>query len=141
MVDNDRSLQTQNWGWAQFSRRDNLYYHNILTKQQNAFLVICTITSPPCSPKPIPTIPQSLVPRVLLDAMGGLLNEYVMCVRISPGLMIIPSPVYSDVEFVLPRRGKPLHAARRIYASRRLLQRVEYFETSEIPLTDQAYVQ
>ncbi|KAI0726225.1 hypothetical protein C8Q72DRAFT_847350 [Fomitopsis betulina] len=109
--DHSFSQQTQNWGWAQFARRDNVYYSNTLSKLQDAFTVICTITSSPSLPDPVPTIPQSLVPKVLLDSMGGLLDD----------------PLYSDVEFVLPRRGKPFYAARRIYASRRLLKRVEYF--------------
>lgn len=41
------------------------------------------------------------------------------------------SPVYSDVEFILPRRGRSTKDARRIYAARRLLKRVEYFDTSK----------
>ncbi|EPS98449.1 hypothetical protein FOMPIDRAFT_1031468 [Fomitopsis schrenkii] len=111
--DHSFSQQTQNWGWAQFARRDAVYDSNSLSKTQNAFSVICTITSSPSLPDPVPTTPQSLVPKVLLDSMGGLLDD----------------PIYSDIEFVLPRRGKPFHAARRIYASRRLLKRVEYFGT------------
>ncbi len=43
----------------------------------------------------------------------------------------IHSPLYSDVEFVLPQRGKG--PPRRIYAARRLLQRVDYFYASSCP--------
>lgn len=97
--------------------------------------MICTITSSPSLPDPVPTIPQSLVPKVLLDSMGGLLDECVMHSRaVLPSSRDLLSPLYSDVEFVLPRRGKPFYAARRIYASRRLLKRVEYFGISESPL-------
>ena len=109
-----------------------MYYHNSLSKQQNAFLVICTIASSPSPPEPVPTIPQSLVPRGLLDTIGGMLDEYVAYLwAASRELTNVVSPVYSDVEFILPGRRKPFQAARRIYASRRLLKRVGYFETSE----------
>lgn len=40
----------------------------------------------------------------------------------------ICSPMYSDVEFVLPQRGKA--EPRKIYAARRLLRRVDYFDAS-----------
>ena len=38
------------------------------------------------------------------------------------------SPLYSDVEFVLPRRGKV--GPRSIYAARKLLRRVDYYDAS-----------
>lgn len=41
------------------------------------------------------------------------------------------SPAYSDVEFILPRRGGGNKSARRIYAARRLLSRVDYFHASK----------
>ncbi|OJT12800.1 hypothetical protein TRAPUB_10635 [Trametes pubescens] len=45
----------------------------------------------------------------LLDTMGSLLDD----------------PVYSDVEFVLPQRGRG--ESRKIYAARRMLRRIEHF--------------
>ena len=89
-----------------------MYYNNTLSKQQNAFLVACSITSSPLPPEPVPIVPQLLVPRGLLDAMGGLLDEYVRCCQTLSKLMSVLSPVYSDVEFVFPRRGKPPQAAK-----------------------------
>ncbi|KAM5538632.1 hypothetical protein V8D89_007661 [Ganoderma adspersum] len=99
----------QNWGWAQFAKRDVVYYQATTVKSQDAFVIICTITSSLANPAPVPSIPRYPVPRDLLDSMGGMLDD----------------PLYSDVEFVLPQRGKG--PPRRIYAARRLLQRVDYF--------------
>ncbi|KAI0769841.1 hypothetical protein C8Q74DRAFT_1201937 [Fomes fomentarius] len=100
----------QNWGWAQFARRDAVYYQPATVRQQDAFAIICTITSAPATPAPAPAIPRYYVPKDLLDSMGGLLDD----------------PMYSDVEFVLPQRGKV--EPRKIYAARRLLRRVDYFD-------------
>jgi hypothetical protein len=54
-----------------------------------------------------------------MDAVGGLLDD----------------PFYSDVEFLLPRRHKAKDSKnrtpRRIWAAKKLLKRVEYFDTSE----------
>ncbi|KAI1794804.1 hypothetical protein LXA43DRAFT_1072322 [Ganoderma leucocontextum] len=100
----------QNWGWAQFARRDAVYYQPTSVKSQDAFIIICTITSSPASPAPVPPIPRYPVPRDLLDSMGGMLDD----------------PLYSDVEFAFPQRGKA--SPQRIYAARRLLQRVDYFD-------------
>ncbi|KAI0916772.1 hypothetical protein AcW2_007078 [Taiwanofungus camphoratus] len=111
--DHSFSYRTQNWGWAQFARRDHVYYQSNPVRQQDAFLIICTISSSPTAPVPPPAIPRHPVPKDLLDAMGSLLDD----------------PVYSDVEFILPRRGRSTKDARRIYAARRLLKRVEYFDT------------
>ncbi|KAH9925561.1 uncharacterized protein B0H18DRAFT_1008984 [Fomitopsis serialis] len=111
--DHSFSHQTQNWGWAQFARRDMVYYLSNSVKQANAFLVICTITTSPSAPEPAPTVSRHVVPKALLDAMGGLLDD----------------PVYSDVEFILPRQGRSMAPPRRIYAARQLLRRVEYFDT------------
>lgn len=55
------------------------------------------------------------MPRGLLDTVGSLLDD----------------PLYSDVEFVLPRRGQSKNSARKIRAARQLLRRSEYFEASE----------
>ncbi|OCH91934.1 hypothetical protein OBBRIDRAFT_870806 [Obba rivulosa] len=111
--DHSFSHSTQNWGWAQFARRDLVYFQTNSVRQQDALLIICNITSSPSPPAALPAIPRQPVPRDLLDAMGGLLDD----------------PVYSDVEFILPRRGRSLKDARRIYAARALLQRVPYFHS------------
>ncbi|KAI0755290.1 hypothetical protein C8Q80DRAFT_1144109 [Daedaleopsis nitida] len=99
----------QNWGWAQFARRDAVYYQPATVRQQDAFMIICTITSSPVNPVPVPAIPRYPVPKDLLDSIGGLLDD----------------PLYSDVEFILPQRGKA--ESRRIYAAKTLLRRVDYF--------------
>ena len=63
---------------AQFARRDTVYYQASSVRQADAILVICTITSSPAPPAPPPAIPRQPVPRDLLDAMGSLLDEYVI---------------------------------------------------------------
>ncbi|KAG5646532.1 hypothetical protein DXG03_003299 [Asterophora parasitica] len=65
-------------------------------------------------PPPVPAYPRQSVPKGLLDTVGALLDD----------------PLYSDVEFIIPRRGGKLKSARRIWASRRMLKRAEYFESS-----------
>jgi hypothetical protein len=60
-------------------------------------------------------MPRQSVPKTLLDTVGALLDD----------------PLYSDVEFIVPRRGQSLRSARRIWASRRLLKRAEYFDISK----------
>ncbi|GBE83235.1 hypothetical protein SCP_0502820 [Sparassis crispa] len=110
--DHSFSYKTQNWGWAQFARRDLVYYQPNAVRTQDAFLIVCTISSSPSPPIQPPAIPRHPVPRDLLNAIGSLLDD----------------PVYSDVEFVLPRRGKSGRGPRRIYAARRLLRRVDYFD-------------
>lgn len=107
------SYKTANWGWAQFARRDAVYYQSTPVKAQDAFVIICTITSSPANPRPIPTLPRQPVPKVLLDTVGALLDD----------------PLYSDVQFIIPRRHQDFRYARRIWASRRMLERAEYFET------------
>lgn len=57
------------------------------------------------------------MPKDLLDSVGSLLDD----------------PLYSDVEFVLPRRGTGLKNAKRIYAAKKLLGRADYFATSIYP--------
>ncbi|KAI0084787.1 hypothetical protein BDY19DRAFT_1077254 [Irpex rosettiformis] len=110
--DHSFSYNTVNWGWAQFARRDAVYYQSSSVRQQDAFMIICTITSSPAPPAPLPAIQRQLVPKILLEAMGGLLDD----------------PNYSDVEFIIPRRrGKS--GTRKIYAAKKLLKRVEYFDT------------
>ncbi|KAJ3535861.1 hypothetical protein NM688_g6921 [Phlebia brevispora] len=83
----------------------------------DAFLISCTITEAPTPPTPPSPIPYQLVPKELLTVMGALLDD----------------PNYSDVEFVLPRRhggarGKN-NKPRVIYANKKLLTRVDYFDT------------
>ncbi|KAH9925412.1 uncharacterized protein BXZ73DRAFT_91126 [Epithele typhae] len=85
----------QNWGWAQFARRDLVFYQATAVKSQDAFIIICTITSEATSPLPVPSVPRYFVSKDFLDSIGGLLDE---------------APV------------------RRIYAARKLLQRVDYFD-------------
>lgn len=106
------SSKTANWGWAQFARRDNVYYHSNAVKEQDAFLIICTITSSPAVPAQPPSAPAQLVPKDFLERVGSLLDD----------------PLYSDVEFVLPYRGRS-KGFRCIYANRKILQRADYFQT------------
>ncbi|KAF8549323.1 hypothetical protein OG21DRAFT_609955 [Imleria badia] len=49
------SSKTANWGWAQFARRDFVYYDSTPVKESDAFLIICTITSSPYHPLQAPT--------------------------------------------------------------------------------------
>ncbi|KAI0056539.1 hypothetical protein BV25DRAFT_1864558 [Artomyces pyxidatus] len=107
------SYKTANWGWAQFSRRDAVYYSRNVVKAQDAFVITCTISSTPTPPQPPPAIPRMSVPKDLLDSVGALLDD----------------PMYSDVEFVLPRRGRSLRNARTIYAAKKLLSRADYFDS------------
>lgn len=106
------SYKTANWGWAQFARRDAVYYQSISAKTQDAFVIVCTITS---SPSPSSLLPPALnlsVPKPLVDTVGSLLDD----------------PRYADVEFVILRRNESPRKARRIWASRKMLQRAEHFE-------------
>lgn len=97
---------------AQFARRDSVYYQSLPVKAQDAFVIICTITSSPATPSQ--TLPRQPVPKALLDTVGSLLDD----------------PLYSDVQFIIPNRHQSLNNARKIWASKKLLQRSEYFETS-----------
>ncbi|KAF8158296.1 hypothetical protein B0H34DRAFT_708202 [Crassisporium funariophilum] len=106
------TYKTANWGWAQFARRDSVYYQSMPVKAQDAFVIICTITSSPATPPP-PSLPRQPVPKSLLDTVGALLDD----------------PLYSDVQFVIPRRGQNIKNGRTIWASKRLLQRAEYFQS------------
>ncbi|KAI6030871.1 hypothetical protein F5J12DRAFT_803519 [Pisolithus orientalis] len=106
------SSKTANWGWAQFAKRDHIYYNSHSVKEADALLIVCTITSSPQAPVPSPSVPVQLVPKDYLERVGGLLDD----------------PLYSDVEFILPRRGRSKEV-RRIYANRRILERADYFES------------
>ncbi|KAF9505097.1 hypothetical protein BS47DRAFT_1368336 [Hydnum rufescens UP504] len=111
------SYKTANWGWAQFAKRDAVFYNPNTVRHVDAFLIICNITSSPSPPSPVPAVPIKAVPRELMDAVGGLFDD----------------PVYSDVAFILPARrikkGRRAKPARIIYAAKRILQRVDYFNT------------
>ncbi|KAK2465199.1 hypothetical protein APHAL10511_002553 [Amanita phalloides] len=106
------SWKNANWGWAQFTRRDTIYYQSQATKSQDALLIICTITSSPYVPAPLPIVPRRSVPKSLIDTIGNLLDD----------------PTYSDVEFIIPRHSNSVRNAKTIWASRKMLQRVEYFD-------------
>ncbi|KIM89085.1 hypothetical protein PILCRDRAFT_812980 [Piloderma croceum F 1598] len=106
------SWKTANWGWAQFARRDNVYFHSNQVKDTDAFVVICNITSSPVTPTPPSTIPRQAVPKDLLETLGSLLDD----------------PLYSDVEFVFPRRGRGVKNPRKIWANRKLIERADYFK-------------
>ncbi|KAJ3565020.1 hypothetical protein NP233_g7910 [Leucocoprinus birnbaumii] len=106
------SYKTANWGWAQFARRDAVYYQSISAKTQDAFTIVCTITSSPSSTSLLPPSLNLSVPKPLIDTVGSLLDD----------------PRYSDVEFVILRRNESPRKARRIWASRKMLQRAEHFE-------------
>ncbi|KAG8986701.1 dolichyl-P-Man:Man(5)GlcNAc(2)-PP-dolichol alpha-1,3-mannosyltransferase, partial [Tulasnella sp. 427] len=106
------SYKTANWGWAQFAKRDVVYYSAPQVKAADAFLIVCTITSSPVKPVQPPTAARQYVPKGLMDAVGSMLDD----------------PLYSDVEFVLPSR-KRLGKTKRIYANKKILSRAEYFDT------------
>ncbi|KAF9778754.1 hypothetical protein BJ322DRAFT_1092448 [Thelephora terrestris] len=113
-VDHSFSFKTVNWGWAQFARRDAVYWQPHSVKGPDAFVIVCTITSSPAPPVQPPSIPRLPVPRDLLFSVGTMLDD----------------PAYSDIEFILPRRGRgSLQGAKTIKAAKKLLQRVEYFDT------------
>jgi hypothetical protein len=98
---------------AQFARRDSVYYQSISAKSQDAFVIVCTITSTSSPTTLLPPGSNLSVPKTLIDTVGSLLDD----------------PLYSDVEFVIMRpRNSP--KARRIWASRKLLQRAEHFDDS-----------
>lgn len=111
------SYKTANWGWAQFAKRDTVFYNSNIVRHVDAFLIICNITSSPAIPSPVSTSPTKAVPRSLMDAVGGMLND----------------PLYSDVQFILPsrRRDGRSRPPRAIYAAKRILRRVEYFDLSK----------
>jgi hypothetical protein len=92
-----------------------VYFHSNIVKDADAFVVICTITSSPITPVPPSTIPRQQVPKDLLETLGSLLDD----------------PMYSDVEFVFPRRGRSIKNSRKIWANRKLIERADYFKTSK----------
>lgn len=109
------SHKTSNWGWAQFARRDHVYYKNSEVVREDGFLITVTITSSPEKPRMAEPI-SHIVPPVLVHAMGSLLDD----------------PEHSDVVFHLHpsrRRAKGgFPEIRKIYAIRKILAaRSEYF--------------
>ncbi|TFK27990.1 hypothetical protein FA15DRAFT_701372 [Coprinopsis marcescibilis] len=106
------SSRTANWGWAQFARRDTIYYNCPPNRAQDALLIICNVMSSPRKPPPPPIYPHLPTSIALLDTIGSLLDD----------------PLYSDVQFVFPR-GQKSNNPRRIFASKKMLARVEYFST------------
>ncbi|KAG6833432.1 hypothetical protein H0H87_006798 [Tephrocybe sp. NHM501043] len=107
------SHKTSNWGWAQFAKRDVVYYNANSIKTQDAFTIICIITSLPAKPTPPPIYNTQSVPKRLLETVGALLDD----------------PLYSDVEFVIPGRRGDIKSARKILASKTLLKRADYFKS------------
>jgi hypothetical protein len=113
--------QAMPWGYlmfvfrAQFARRDNVYFQSGAVKDTDAFIVICNIASSPVIPVAPSSIPRQPVPKVLLETLGSLLDD----------------PLYSDVEFVFPRRGRSAKNPKKIWANRKLIERADYFKTSE----------
>ncbi|KAF8636008.1 hypothetical protein AX15_000169 [Amanita polypyramis BW_CC] len=106
------SWKNANWGWAQFTRRDAIYYQHPFIKSQDALVIACTITSSAYVPPPVSTVPRRSIPKSLIDTMGSLLDD----------------SVHSDVEFIVPRHPTSLRNAKSIWASKRMLQRVDYFD-------------
>ena len=111
------SHKTSNWGWAQFAKRDHVYYKNAEVIRDDGYLISVTITSSPEKPKIAKPISHT-VPPVLVQAMGSLLDD----------------PEHSDVVFYLhsSRRrgnGKSRKAeVKKVYAIRKILAaRSEYF--------------
>lgn len=91
-----------------------MYYTKSTVKANDAFVITCTISSSLGPPTQSPFIHKSLVPKDLLESVGQLLDD----------------PLYSDIEFVFPSRSRFVPAPRRIYASKRLLSRADYFDSS-----------
>jgi len=108
---------------AQFARRDSVYYQSMPVKAQDAFVITCTITSSPAKPSSS-LQPRQPVPKSLLDTVGSLLDD----------------PLYSDVCFAIPGRDQSTQNGRTIWASKRLLQRAEYFRTSRAALSFSPWV-
>lgn len=109
------SHKTSNWGWAQFAKRDAVYYKNPEVIREDGLLITVTITSSPERPKMAEPISHT-VPPVLVQAMGSLLDD----------------PEHSDVVFHLHpsrRRAKFVRSGiRKVYAIRKILAaRSDYF--------------
>ena len=68
------SHKTSNWGWAQFAKRDTVYYSQPQVKQADGFLISVTITANAERPRPRAPVYHT-VPPVLISAMGSLLDD------------------------------------------------------------------
>lgn len=110
------SNRTSNWGWAQFAKRESVYYKQAEVIKDDGFLITVTITATAEKPKLLPPVTHP-VPPVLIQAMGSLLDD----------------PEHSDVVFYLPprrRRNGPRERGetKKVYAIRKILAaRSEYF--------------
>lgn len=108
------SNRTSNWGWAQFAKRESVYYKQADVIKDDGFLITVTITATSEKPKLLPPVTHP-VPPVLIQAMGSLLDD----------------PEHSDVVFYLPPRRRRLRErgeTRKVYAIRKILAaRSEYF--------------
>ncbi|PWN46791.1 hypothetical protein IE53DRAFT_391045 [Violaceomyces palustris] len=111
------SQKTSNWGWAQFAKRDVVYYGNSAVKQTDAFLISVSITASPQTPEVQRPIGHT-VPPLLVQAMGSLLDD----------------PDHSDIVFYLDSQRRSADSRRRspvrkIYAIKKILAaRSEYFK-------------
>lgn len=115
--DHTFSSRTQNWGWAQFAKRDTVYYASSAVRQADSFSIVCTITSSPTVPIAPSRIRKRMAPTAMLDVVGELLDD----------------PTYSDIEFVFPsKRGRTgrRREGKRIWANKKLLSRADYFDSS-----------
>lgn len=93
---------TSNWGWAQFTKRDLVYFNNATVKQQDGFLITVSIQA--AREKPKIEKPTSLaVPPALIEAFGSLLDD----------------PDHSDVVFVLDNGSARLSTSTAARASTR----------------------
>ncbi|PWN27889.1 hypothetical protein BDZ90DRAFT_231662 [Jaminaea rosea] len=115
--DHSFSSKTSNWGWAQFAKRDVVFYDDPKVKETDCFLITVSIQGSP--EKAVTEQPTGMVvPPALLSAMGSLLDD----------------PEHSDVVFVLdqPRRRDSTSRAppRQIYAIKKILaSRSQYFRS------------
>ncbi|CAO1632995.1 unnamed protein product [Parajaminaea phylloscopi] len=116
------SHKTSNWGWAQFAKRDSVYFSNTAVKTADAFVINVTIQER--AEKPRTEKPTGVtIPTSLIKTMGALLDD----------------PYHSDVVFLLKtsrtsgdrsrsRSTQVVPRFRRIYAMTRMLSaRSEYF--------------
>ncbi|PWN44228.1 hypothetical protein IE81DRAFT_321630 [Ceraceosorus guamensis] len=108
------SHKTSNWGWAQFAKRDAVYYTCPAVKQTDGVLISVTVTD--SAQRPSARAPEKHhVPPVLISAMGSLLDD----------------PEHSDVVFHLlqpPSRNGHNVPPKKIYAIKKVLAlRSEYF--------------
>ena len=71
-MESDKILSS--FRWAQFAKRDSVFYLSPSTRNADAFLITVSITASPEKPsiqRPI----GHVVPPVLVEAMGALLDD------------------------------------------------------------------